>query len=69
MDDITHFMDNFVKCISFLMECSEVFGNRDRLPLEFFELYVILIPFYYFGSALKSGACARPDIVACPTND
>jgi hypothetical protein len=62
LDTLGHFADNFAKCAYSLIDCRESFGDRDILPLEILELYIILLPFYCFISLLESRARALPDI-------
>jgi hypothetical protein len=62
MDTLARFVDNFAKCTYCLMDCREALGYHDRLPLEIFEFYIILLPFYCVIGPLQLRACALPDI-------
>jgi hypothetical protein len=63
MDTLAYFVANFELCTAFLMKCVQAFDYRDRLPLEIVELYIIMIPFSCFVSAVESRARALPDII------
>jgi hypothetical protein len=63
MDTLAYFMANFEQYTAFLIECGEALGDRDRLPLEIFELSIIMHPFSCFLSAVESRTRALPDIV------
>jgi hypothetical protein len=46
IDTHPYFVDNAAKCTYFPMDYGEALGYRNRLPLDIFELYITLLPFY-----------------------
>jgi hypothetical protein len=64
VDTLQYFLNNYEKCNEYL----EAFGEarekyRSALPIEIFELYIMLLPFYCFLSAVESRQCALPEII------
>lgn len=57
------FCRQFDICTAYLMDFGIDEGYRDHIPMEIYELYIILLPFYCFISAVESRACGLSSIV------
>jgi hypothetical protein len=64
VDTLQYFVINHLNCNEYLARYGEVREEyRPALPIEIFELYIMLLPFYCFLGAVESRTCALPNIV------